>query len=144
LGIKRNKVVKLLLKYYTHNIEPKKKIQNKKTNKIEKKKKILFFFYIYKSITRKENRKTLHMACVGGLSAGQSLLYTKTKHSLPFASSPVGCSRNRVGRRFCSVRAETMATEKLGIKIERNPPESKLTQLGVRKWPKYVLSLSVD
>jgi hypothetical protein len=144
LGIKRNKVVKLLLRYYTHNIEPKKKIQNKKTNKIEKKKKSFFYFYIYKSITRKENRKTLHMACVGGLSAGQSLLYTKTKHSLPFASSPVGCSRNRVGRRFCSVRAETMATEKLGIKIERNPPESKLTQLGVRKWPKYGLSLSVD
>ncbi|KAE8022202.1 hypothetical protein FH972_008026 [Carpinus fangiana] len=77
------------------------------------------------------------MACVGGLSAGQSLLYTKTKHSLPFTSSPVGCSRNIVGRRFCAVRAETMATEKLGIKIERNPPESKLTQLGVRKWPKW-------
>ena len=43
-----------------------------------------------------------------------------------------------------SVRAEnssSMATEseKLGIKIERNPPDSKLTQLGVRNWPKYVL-----
>ncbi|KAM4075617.1 hypothetical protein ACJW30_12G000600 [Castanea mollissima] len=32
-----------------------------------------------------------------------------------------------------------MATEseKLGIKIERNPPDSKLTQLGVRNWPKW-------
>ena len=28
-------------------------------------------------------------------------------------------------------------TEKLGVKIERNPPESKLTQLGVRNWPKW-------
>ncbi|XP_022156029.1 uncharacterized protein LOC111023000 [Momordica charantia] len=35
------------------------------------------------------------------------------------------------------VRAESMATEKLGIKIEKNPPESKLTQLGVRQWPKW-------
>ncbi|PIA47028.1 hypothetical protein AQUCO_01400027v1 [Aquilegia coerulea] len=28
-------------------------------------------------------------------------------------------------------------TEKMGIKIETNPPESKLTQLGVRAWPKW-------
>lgn len=36
------------------------------------------------------------------------------------------------------VRAETMSTtiEKLGVKIERNPPESKLTELAVRQWPK--------
>ncbi|RDX69053.1 hypothetical protein CR513_51884 [Mucuna pruriens] len=36
-------------------------------------------------------------------------------------------------------RAESMTTviEKLGIKIERNPPQSKLTQLGVRQWPKW-------
>jgi len=34
------------------------------------------------------------------------------------------------------IRAETMATEKLGIKVERNPPESKLAELGVRRWPK--------
>jgi len=30
-------------------------------------------------------------------------------------------------------------TEKLGIKIERNPSEEKLTQLGVRQWSKYIL-----
>lgn len=35
------------------------------------------------------------------------------------------------------IRAETMATEKLGIKVERNPPESRLAELGVRQWPKY-------
>ncbi|KAF5942234.1 hypothetical protein HYC85_019876 [Camellia sinensis] len=31
----------------------------------------------------------------------------------------------------------TTPTEKLGIKIQKNPPESKLTQLGVRNWPKW-------
>ncbi|XWS10771.1 hypothetical protein CRYUN_Cryun38cG0026500 [Craigia yunnanensis] len=35
-----------------------------------------------------------------------------------------------------NVRAESMATEKLGIKVEKNPPESKLSQLGVHQWPK--------
>lgn len=41
-------------------------------------------------------------------------------------------------RRTLRVRAEAMSTtiEKLGVKIQRNPPESKLTELGVRKWPK--------
>ncbi|CAL9136950.1 unnamed protein product [Musa acuminata var. zebrina] len=38
------------------------------------------------------------------------------------------------------IRAETMATEKLGIKVERNPPESRLAELGVRQWPKYLFS----
>lgn len=31
----------------------------------------------------------------------------------------------------------SMATEKLGITVERNPPESKLSQLGVKQWPKW-------
>lgn len=30
----------------------------------------------------------------------------------------------------------TTTIEKFGVKIERNPPESKLTELGVRQWPK--------
>jgi hypothetical protein len=34
------------------------------------------------------------------------------------------------------VKAETLTIEKSGIKVVRNPPESKLTELGVRKWPK--------
>ncbi|KAK4570577.1 hypothetical protein RGQ29_029452 [Quercus rubra] len=89
------------------------------------------------------------MACVGSLipRPSQCLMYTtttvttcKTKHSsslLPF-TYPRKSSR----RRIVSVRAESsssMATEseKLGIKIERNPPDSKLTQLGVRNWPKW-------
>ena len=41
------------------------------------------------------------------------------------------------------VRAESMATEKLGIKVENNPPESKLSQLGVRQWPKYVKTFNI-
>ncbi|KAJ0233179.1 hypothetical protein HA466_0284040 [Hirschfeldia incana] len=32
-----------------------------------------------------------------------------------------------------------MATENFGIIIEKNPPESTLTQLGVRSWPKWEL-----
>ncbi|PKA54574.1 hypothetical protein AXF42_Ash000409 [Apostasia shenzhenica] len=43
---------------------------------------------------------------------------------------PARCLRLRV-------RAETMATEKHGVKVERNPPESKLTELGVKRWPKW-------
>ena len=95
------------------------------------------------------------MACVGSLipRPSQCLMYTtttvttcKTKHSsslLPFTYP-----RNSSRRRIVSVRAESsssMATEseKLGIKIERNPPDSKLTQLGVRNWPKYVLPASL-
>ncbi|XP_064951631.1 uncharacterized protein LOC135605451 [Musa acuminata AAA Group] len=40
------------------------------------------------------------------------------------------------------IRAETMVTEKLGIKVERNPPESRLAELGVRQWPKWGCSPS--
>ncbi|XP_021738976.1 uncharacterized protein LOC110705420 [Chenopodium quinoa] len=44
---------------------------------------------------------------------------------------------------FCIVKASTEGTsmsttiEKLGVKIERNPPESRLSELGVRDWPKW-------
>jgi len=60
--------------------------------------------------------------------------FTQTKHSSVPQSRGVP-TRRRV---HLTTRAESMTTviEKLGIKIERNPPESKLTQLGVRKWPK--------
>ena len=53
---------------------------------------------------------------------------------LSFSSSPSAAAR----RRFAAVRAsaEAMATEKLGIRVERNPPESRLSELGVRQWPK--------
>ncbi|OEL20688.1 hypothetical protein BAE44_0018296 [Dichanthelium oligosanthes] len=53
---------------------------------------------------------------------------------LSFSSSP-----SAARRRFAVVRgsAEAMATEKLGIRVERNPPESRLSELGVRQWPKW-------
>ncbi|XP_057969874.1 uncharacterized protein LOC131159180 [Malania oleifera] len=35
------------------------------------------------------------------------------------------------------IRGDSMAAERLEIKIEKNPPESKLAQLGVRSWPKW-------
>lgn len=66
-----------------------------------------------------------------GISPNQSFLFsgtTKHKHSLHLPS---------LNRSVVSVRAESMTIEKLGIKIERNPPEDKLTQLGVKQWPKY-------
>ncbi|KAG4908412.1 hypothetical protein AAZX31_20G199500 [Glycine max] len=63
--------------------------------------------------------------------------FTQTKHSAVPASRSGAPRRRRV--HLATTRAETMTTviEKLGIKIERNPPESKLTQLGVRQWPKW-------
>ncbi|XP_020148594.1 uncharacterized protein [Aegilops tauschii subsp. strangulata] len=43
--------------------------------------------------------------------------------------------------RFVAARvkasAEAMATEKLGVRVERNPAESRLSELGVRQWPKW-------
>ncbi|KAK9271112.1 hypothetical protein L1049_026701 [Liquidambar formosana] len=36
-----------------------------------------------------------------------------------------------------SIVPQTMVTEIFGVKIERNPPESKLTELGVTTWPKW-------
>jgi len=56
--------------------------------------------------------------------------------SLPFSSAR---RRTKVGLRRMAkpiVKAETLTIEKSGIKVVRNPPESKLTELGVRKWPK--------
>ncbi|KAG2402117.1 uncharacterized protein LOC124823728 [Vigna umbellata] len=60
--------------------------------------------------------------------------FTQTKHSAVPLSRGVSTRR-----RVHLTVAESMTTviEKLGIKIERNPPESKLSQLGVRKWPKW-------
>ncbi|KAI5397750.1 hypothetical protein KIW84_063535, partial [Lathyrus oleraceus] len=61
-------------------------------------------------------------SCVGTLSSpNPSLFFSQTKH--------MASTRRRV--------IKASVTEKLGIKIEKNPPESKLTQLGVRQWPKW-------
>ncbi|KAI4375191.1 hypothetical protein MLD38_013094 [Melastoma candidum] len=67
------------------------------------------------------------MACLVSISAG----------SINYLCGGGG-GGGRGGSRF-RVRASGMATtiEKLGIKIERNPPETRLSELGVRKWPKW-------
>ncbi|TKY51971.1 hypothetical protein E2542_SST23491 [Spatholobus suberectus] len=61
--------------------------------------------------------------------------FTQTTHSAVPVRRDVPTRR----RLHLATRAESITTviEKLGIKIERNPPESKLTQLGVRQWPKW-------
>ncbi|XP_078441634.1 uncharacterized protein LOC144711492 [Wolffia australiana] len=44
----------------------------------------------------------------------------------------------RKGRlRGLEIRVEAMATERLGVKVLKNPPEEKLAELGVRSWPKW-------
>ncbi|XP_022974049.1 uncharacterized protein LOC111472678 [Cucurbita maxima] len=66
---------------------------------------------------------------------GFSLLNLKPPTSL---SKPRNVSLNFVKRApSLQIRADSMATERLGIKVEKNPPESKLTELGVRQWPKW-------
>lgn len=51
---------------------------------------------------------------------------------------PLGELRRRDDQRWrrAGIRAETMATERLGVKVLKNPPEEKLAELGVRSWPK--------
>ncbi|XP_008237800.1 PREDICTED: uncharacterized protein LOC103336529 [Prunus mume] len=63
-----------------------------------------------------------------------SILNTEPKRSLFFATT--GRSRRSSSVRL-TVVAETMSTDKLGIKVDKNPPESRLSQLGVRNWPKW-------
>ncbi|XP_015881743.1 uncharacterized protein LOC107417641 [Ziziphus jujuba] len=77
------------------------------------------------------------MACIGGgLIQSQRLLNTKSKLYFSYSST----SYSPILLTVSTIRSESMAaqtTEKLGIKIQKNPPESKLTQLGVRNWPKW-------
>ncbi|KAH7568421.1 hypothetical protein JRO89_XS07G0296600 [Xanthoceras sorbifolium] len=76
------------------------------------------------------------MACMSSSSTSSILLYGPRTKSSNLTSSTRGSFSTR---RRVVVRAEKMSTtiDKLGIKIERNPPESTLTLLGVRKWPKW-------
>ncbi|OWM65714.1 uncharacterized protein LOC116200149 [Punica granatum] len=91
------------------------------------------------------------MACSGVSSLMNPSLFFATSQlnkGLPFSAHSTHSAATTTTTSFGSlsvrVRAsssssEGMATveEKLGIKIERNPPDSKLTQLGVRSWPKW-------
>ncbi|XP_047069260.1 uncharacterized protein LOC124677300 [Lolium rigidum] len=52
-------------------------------------------------------------------------------------SSPYTASRGRFAAVRVMASAETVTTEKLGVRVERNPPETRLSELGVRQWPKW-------
>ncbi|EXB80310.1 hypothetical protein L484_025166 [Morus notabilis] len=74
------------------------------------------------------------MACIGVVGGGLVSGNTRTRSYCSLSSG--NSTSRRVGTAVV-IRADSMATEKLGIKIEKNPPESKLAQLGVRNWPKW-------
>ncbi|KAJ8759655.1 hypothetical protein K2173_009739 [Erythroxylum novogranatense] len=81
------------------------------------------------------------MACLGvsGTYLSSSLNRPKNFCSQPNASfsSSVSITRTRTRMATPAVKAETVTIEKSGIKVVRNPSESKLTELGVRSWPKW-------
>ncbi|KAF7001948.1 hypothetical protein CFC21_017500 [Triticum aestivum] len=51
--------------------------------------------------------------------------------------SPAPRGRFVAARVRASAEAMATATEKLGVRVERNPAESRLSELGVRQWPKW-------
>ncbi|PRQ22354.1 putative rmlC-like jelly roll protein [Rosa chinensis] len=63
------------------------------------------------------------------------ILNTQTLHKRSVL--PATTNKRRRSVTIAAESSSSMATEKLGIKIEKNPPESTLTQLGVRNWPKW-------
>ncbi|CAK7340068.1 unnamed protein product [Dovyalis caffra] len=94
------------------------------------------------------------MACASGSNTSLLILMNQSRlspqsqkgqqriHSSLGASFPFRSAGRRTKVCFMSmakpvVKAETLTIEKSGIKVVRNPPESKLTELGVRKWPKW-------
>lgn len=72
------------------------------------------------------------MACALAFGSSSLLLPIKTTNNNTPKPSSLRYSL------AAKIRAESMATEKLGIKVEKNPPDTKLSQLGVYQWPKYV------
>ncbi|AEE82865.1 putative protein [Arabidopsis thaliana] len=68
------------------------------------------------------------MGCIGVVNVTSINPYLTRRSNKPYNS-------RRPSSMAAAIRAES--TEKLGITIEKNPPESKLTQLGVRSWPKW-------
>lgn len=55
---------------------------------------------------------------------------------LLFPSAALRRKNNDSSRLRCRIRVKAMATERLGIKIEKNPTETRLAEVGVRSWPK--------
>lgn len=83
-------------------------------------------------------------------TVGASYFPDPNKGFKPVTKQPLLCSISRKGitglssnayARACrltnfKIMASTTEIEKLGIKIVKNPPESTLSDLGVRSWPK--------
>nr|XP_009762393.1 PREDICTED: uncharacterized protein LOC104214431 [Nicotiana sylvestris] len=80
----------------------------------------------------------LSMACVGssvsGSICGAGIINANRCSNIFGNKIPLLTSRRR-GVRIEA--AENMAAEIAGVKVIKNPPESKLTDLGVRSWPKW-------
>ncbi|KAM0869216.1 hypothetical protein ACQ4PT_040813 [Festuca glaucescens] len=64
----------------------------------------------------------------------------------PMVATPIQLQLQTGRLRYCSpstaprgrfAAARVMASAKLGVRVERNPPESRLSELGVRQWPKW-------
>lgn len=68
------------------------------------------------------------------------------RHKLSNTASPLQLVLRSKGKRRIVASAEkessSMATEIAGVKVINNPPQSKLTDLGVTSWPKYLSFLS--
>ncbi|CAN4076840.1 unnamed protein product [Withania somnifera] len=62
-------------------------------------------------------------------------------HKLSNNAGPLLLELSSKGKRRIRAAAEkessSMATEIAGVKVINNPPESKLTDIGVRSWPKW-------
>ncbi|PIN01576.1 hypothetical protein CDL12_25915 [Handroanthus impetiginosus] len=88
------------------------------------------------SFTNLNNSKTVtkHPVCAASTKAASGII-------LATRSLGSRCCRRRISRlsssNFRIMAFSTTETEKLGIKIVQNPPESKLADLGVRSWPKW-------
>ncbi|OIT26349.1 PREDICTED: uncharacterized protein LOC109215423 [Nicotiana attenuata] len=78
------------------------------------------------------------MACVGSSICGVGTINANRYSNI--SSSSFGYKIPLLNSRRRGVRiqaADNMATEIAGVKVVKNPPESKLTDLGVRSWPKW-------
>ncbi|WCJ29021.1 RmlC-like cupins superfamily protein [Euphorbia peplus] len=70
------------------------------------------------------------MACVSG--------NTSFYWNSALTATGKGGRRRRLGLMAATpIKAESITIEKSGVKIVRDPPDSQLTQLGVRSWPKW-------
>ncbi|KAM7477295.1 hypothetical protein LguiB_024538 [Lonicera macranthoides] len=83
------------------------------------------------------NAKTIAKHSSSSVSSLVIPCSTSYKLRFPWISKVGHHTQGLVVVRASSSPAETIGTEKFGIKILNNPPESKLVDLDVRSWPKW-------